>query len=179
MFSIRSMQEFLAANGIVRQREAEVIAELNRIAASAYWRNVFLFAIGYLNKYVPPLEEEVRKICEQLNGCDCTPAQYNLEKISMEGSLLALDILKEGIYKGTAKSEKKYFDLFFQLKDREIVRGIQECSRLAPEKKEYLKKEYILPQLKREPENKTLWYLYGSIGQPREHYEYLRGNSFP
>lgn len=179
MFSIRSMQEFLAANGVVRQREAEVIEELNKIAASAYWRNVFLFAIGYLNKYVPPLEEEVRKICEQLNGCDCTPAQYNLEKISMEGSLLALDILKEGIYKGTAKSEKKYFDLFFQLKDREIVRGIQECSRLAPEKKEYLKKEYILPQLKREPENKTLWYLYGSIGQPEEVYEYLRGNSFP
>lgn len=178
MFSIRSMQEFLAANGIVRQREAEVIAELNRIAASVYWRNVFLFAIGYLNKYVPPLEEEVRKICEQLNGCDCTPAQYNLEKISMEGSLLALDILKEGIYKGTAKSEKKYFDLFFQLKDREIVRGIQECSRLAPEKKEYLKEEYVLPQLKREPENKTLWYLYNSIEQPEEVYKYLRGNSF-
>ncbi|MBS6396153.1 MAG: hypothetical protein KH452_03220 [Clostridiales bacterium] len=161
MFSIRSMQEFLAANGIVRQREQELITELNRIAPSAYWRNVFLFALGYMNKNMKHLEPEVCRICGKLNGEDCTPAQYSLEKISCAGSLLALDILIEGIYKGAVKIEKKYCSLFFQIKNpaEAVMDELREYSRLSAEKKEYLRREYILPQLKTEKENLTLWYL--------------------
>lgn len=174
MFVIRSMQEFLAANGIVRQREAVVIEELNRIASSTYWRNVFLFAAGYLNKNVKPLQAEIYRICENLNGADCTPAQLSLEKISQEGSWLALDILIEGIYKGTAKIEKNYYNLFFRLKDFGIAKGFQECRRLDREKKEYLKQEYILPALEAEPRNQTLWYLYCLLERTENIYRYLR-----
>lgn len=159
MFSIRSMQEFLAANGIVRQREKKVLQELERIAPSAYWRNVFLFAIGYLNKNVQELELEIRRICENLNGAECTPAQCSLEKISCAGSRLALDILVEGIYKGASRTEKAYYDIFFQMKSRVVTEGLKECRRLPKAKKKYFSTEYILPQLETEKENLTLWYM--------------------
>lgn len=174
MFSIRSMQEFLAASGIVSQRESQMLEELNRIAPSIYWRNVFLFAIGYLNKNVPELEEEVRKICERLNGSECTPARYNMEKVSLAGSRLALDILLEGIYKGASKVEKSYCDLFFQMKDRAVTGCLKECARLPREKREYLKTEYVLPEMKSEPGNLTLWYLLTILERPEQVLELLK-----
>lgn len=157
MFTIRSMQEFLAANKIVR--EPEVIDELRSIAPTAYWRNVFLFAAGYLQKNMKARNRDIQDICKDLNGQDCTPGQYSLEKIAKAGSWLALDILLEGIYKGAQKTEKIYYDLFFEVKDQASVMKIGECSRLAPEKKAFLREEYIIPQLQREPENRVLWHL--------------------
>lgn len=157
MFSIRSMQEFLAANEIVR--ELKVIENLRMIAPSAYWRNVFLFAAGYLQKNVKSGNRDIQDICEELNGKDCTPGQYSMEKIAKAGSWLALDILLEGIYKGAQKVEKVYYDIFFEVKDQASVEKLSECSRLPAEKKDFLRNNYIIPQIQKEPENRVLWHL--------------------
>lgn len=157
MFTIRSMQEFLAANKIVR--EANVVEELKLIAPFSYWRNVFLFAAGYLQKNMKSRNRDIQDICEKLNGKVCTPGQYSLEKIAKAGSWLALDILLEGIYKGAKVVEKVYYDIFFEIKDQASVEKISECSRLASEKKEFLREEYIIPQIQKEPKNRVLWHL--------------------
>lgn len=157
MFSIRSMQEFLAANKIVR--EPGVVEELRMIAPSSYWRNVFLFAAGYLQKNMKARNRDIQDICEELNGKDCTPGQYSLEKIAKTGSWLALDVLLEGIYKGKQKIEKIYYDLFFEVKDQASVEKLDECSRLPSEKRDFLRENYIIPQLSKEPENRVLWHL--------------------
>lgn len=179
MFSIRSMQEFLAANEIVRQREKDLLEELNRIAPSAYWRNVFLFALGYMNKNKPYLEADVWQICERLNGSDCTPAQYSLEKISYTGSWIALDILIEGIYKGAVRTEKSYFNLFFQIRNQVVTEQIREYGRLPKDKKERMRDEFILPQLQREKENLTLWYLLSMSEEMEQVLKYLEGMELP
>lgn len=175
MFSIRSMQEFLAASEIVSMRESCMLEELNRIAPSTYWRNVFLFAIGYLNKNVPVLETEVRQICSRLNGSECTLSEYSLEKVSCTGSWLALDILIEGIYKGRPRTENGYYDIFFAVKERAVTDWLQECKRLPEEKREYLKDQYVLPALKKERKNKTLWYLVTLLEEPEKVLGLLKG----
>lgn len=158
MFTIRSMQEFLAANEMVR--EPDVIDQLRMIAPFAYWRNVFLFAAGYLQKHMKSSCRDIQDICEELNGKDCTPGEYSLEKIAKAGSWLALDILLEGIYKGTQKTEKIYYDIFFEVKDQASVERLGEFNRLAADKKEVFRERYILPQLQKEPENRVLWHLF-------------------
>lgn len=178
MFSIRSMQEFLAASEIVSWREKRALEEVDRIASNIYWRNVFLFAVGYLNKSTPDTEADIRKICERLNGAECTPARYNMEKIAYAGSRLALDILLEGIYKGRTKVEKAFYDLFFQLKDRPLTDCLSECMRLPEEKRTYLKTEYILPALQEEGKNLTLWYLMAVLSTPDEIMDLLRNLDF-
>lgn len=65
----------------------------------------------------------------------------------------------EGIYKGAKVVEKVYYDIFFEIKDQASVEKISECSRLASEKKEFLREEYIIPQIQKEPKNRVLWHL--------------------
>lgn len=159
MFSIRSMQEFLAANEIVRRRDEALLKNLEQIAPGAYWRNVFLFTLGYINKNKAYLKADIWQLCERLNGMDCAPTEYSLEKISHAGSWLALDILIEGIYKGDVKTEKSYYNLFFQVREQVVMEQMREYGRLPKDKKEFMRDAFILPQLQSEKENLTLWYL--------------------
>ena len=102
---------------------------------------------------------DIQDICEELNGKDCTPGEYSLEKIAKAGSWLALDILLEGIYKGAQKTEKIYYDIFFEVKDQASVERLGEFNRLAADKKEVFRESYIIPQLQKEPKNRVLWHL--------------------
>jgi hypothetical protein len=48
-FNIRSLQEYFAANHYVRNQPDEIIRKrLEYMCKSAYWRNTFLFALGYI-----------------------------------------------------------------------------------------------------------------------------------
>ncbi|MED0670396.1 hypothetical protein P4S95_09215 [Aneurinibacillus aneurinilyticus] len=108
-FTIRSTQEYFAANYLMHnQRDEEIPNNLKKISQSIYWRNTFLFAIGYLNQYKDYLIDVVESICSELNGSSEDFNSQNGKTISKIGSWLALDILNEGVFRGKPKFENKF-----------------------------------------------------------------------
>lgn len=106
-FSIRTLQEFFAGTYLVKNSDAEAIKNIRRLAYKLYWRNTFLFALGYIELEKRYLESEIGKLCEEMNGIDnLTKTDYTSENICLYGAWLAIDILAEDIFKG--KLQYKY-----------------------------------------------------------------------
>ncbi|WP_339158190.1 hypothetical protein MKX50_01320 [Paenibacillus sp. FSL W8-0186] len=115
-FSIRSMQEYFAANYYLHNQPDEIIPNKIRIIAkNIYWRNTFLFAMGYLAKYKSYLIDVVFSICGELNGNNQDYAAITTEKITKIGSWLALDLLCEGVFRSRQKQENKFCNLLEEL----------------------------------------------------------------
>ncbi len=110
-FQIRSVQEFFAGTCLVKGKsDGEVMENIRRIAYSAYWRNVFLFALGYMERERKSLEPWVGALCEQMNGKEnFLQEDYTPENLCLFGSWLALDILTEDLFRG--KQQEKYIVL--------------------------------------------------------------------
>lgn len=106
-FSIRSLQEYFAGTYFAKNSDVEASQNIRKIAYKLYWRNTFLFALGYIELHKKYLEGDIGKLCEEMNGIDnLTKAEYTSENICLYGSWLAIDILSEDIFKG--KSQDKY-----------------------------------------------------------------------
>ncbi|EOS37731.1 hypothetical protein C808_03711 [Lachnospiraceae bacterium M18-1] len=106
-FTIRTLQEYFAGTYFVKNSDSEAIQNIRKIAYKLYWRNTFLFALGYIELHKEYLEGNIGKLCEEMNGIDnLTKADYTSENICLYGSWLAIDILAEDIFKG--KSQDKY-----------------------------------------------------------------------
>ena len=107
-FSIRSMQEFFAGTCLVKKvGDKEVMKNIRAIAYKSYWRNVLLFALGYIELEKKYLEPEIGALCYEMNGRDnLVKAEYTIDNVCLFGSWLALDILAEDIFKG--KNQNKY-----------------------------------------------------------------------
>lgn len=115
-FNIRSIQEYFAANYYMQHQPDDVIRErLNYICMSSYWRNTFLFILGYIYKHKNYLIDTVESICLELNGSTDEPNNPSASAISKLGSWLALDILIEEIFRGNPKFENKFARLLEDL----------------------------------------------------------------
>ena len=91
-FEIRSLQEYMAAEGLTDGEDAYVYDRLRSIAASPHWRNVYLFAAGKCfteRRYMRPV---IEAICNELND---DPDDASLRYL-LVGSELALDLLEDG-----------------------------------------------------------------------------------
>ena len=83
---------------------------VRRIVYSSYWRNVLLFALGYIELERKSLEPDIGLLCEEMNGKDnIMPEDYTSENLCLFGSWLAIDILVENIFRG--KQQEKYIAL--------------------------------------------------------------------
>lgn len=91
-FEIRSLQEFMAADHLFKFGDETAARHLGRIAPIAYWRNVFLFAAGRVFAERRNLREHLLGILAHLNEDASQPTA----KLSLAGSILALDILEDG-----------------------------------------------------------------------------------
>lgn len=91
-FEIRSLQEFMAAEGLMDGTDNEVQDRLREIAPIINWRNVFLFAAGKCFAERQYLRNTVQAICVQLND---DPAD-GVAQATLAGSQLALDLLEDG-----------------------------------------------------------------------------------
>ena len=90
-FEIRSLQEFMAAEGLMDGSDQDVRNRLREIAPISNWRNVFLFAAGKCLVEREHLLDTIHTICAELNDApDDTVAQT-----TMAGSQLALDLLED------------------------------------------------------------------------------------
>lgn len=91
-FEIRSLQEFMAAEGLMDGADSVVQARLRKIAGVTNWRNVFLFAAGKCFSKVRHLRDTIGQICAELN--DDVSNEINI--VTKAGSVLALDLLEDG-----------------------------------------------------------------------------------
>ena len=91
-FEIRSLQEFMAAEGITDGSDAMIQDRLRAIAATSHWRNVFLFAAGKCFSERRHLRDTIQALCAELNE---NPDMESFRVLHV-GSELALDLLEDG-----------------------------------------------------------------------------------
>jgi hypothetical protein len=91
-FEIRSLQEFMAAEGLMDGRDEIVQERLKEVAPSTNWRNVFLFAAGKCFTDRRHLRDTIESICLDLNDDPDNPEYRQLGV----GSMLALELLEDG-----------------------------------------------------------------------------------
>ena len=110
-FSIRSMQEFFAGTYLVKKVDDETtMKNIRVIAHKSYWRNVLLFALGYIELEKNYLEPKIGILCDEMNGRNnLVQAEHTVDNVCLFGSWLALDILAEDIFKGTRQN--KYIEI--------------------------------------------------------------------
>jgi hypothetical protein len=99
-FEIRSLQEFMAAEALLDGNDATVATRLRRIAPLPTWRNVFLFAAGRCFSDLQHLRDTIHTICVELNDV----SGDLLAKAALPGSVLAIDLLADGV----ANRQRKY-----------------------------------------------------------------------
>ena len=109
-FTLRSMQEFFAAE-MLNSIDASKLSEiLEAIGASAYWRNVFLFVAGYYAADFLRYKHINKIIVDTCAYCNAeaqhAPLDSDLCKTGLPGSWLALDLLCEDIFRNNELLER-------------------------------------------------------------------------
>lgn len=94
-FEIRSLQEFFAAEKLVNASDSAVSKSLEVIARSAYWSNVFHFAVGciYFDTAKRHLRSEVSQMLMNMN-LGYSSDQF-ADKVLLSGSRVATSILAQ------------------------------------------------------------------------------------
>jgi hypothetical protein len=106
-FEIRSLQEFMAAEGLMQGGDHAVRERLRSIAPLVNWRPVFLFAAGKCYVDRKHLRDTIHSICADLNE-----SQSGVElSIAHAGSQLAVDLLEDG----SARSQPKHYQSLARL----------------------------------------------------------------
>ena len=108
-FSIRSMQEFLAAVHIVKTTEDERLRGLLKdLAVSSYWKNTFIFLVECIAKMKSYyLDTLIDTVLGELNGSDIPIEQTNGVKSIHYGSQVAFMLLSNNIFKNKPRYENK------------------------------------------------------------------------
>lgn len=108
-FAIRSTQEYFSAMYNVHNRsDKDVVNNIKTISESIYWRNVFIFMIGYIAKNKGYLLDSLDSYLGELNGSAIEIKDVSLSKCSRYGALLSLEILSESILSNWPKQENKF-----------------------------------------------------------------------
>ena len=90
-FEIRSLQEFMAAEGLMAGSDIDIRNRLRGIAPNANWRNVLLFAVGKISAERDHLLDAIYAICMELNEDE----EDKVARTILAGSQLALDLLED------------------------------------------------------------------------------------
>jgi hypothetical protein len=106
-FEIRSLQEYVAAEALSEGGDELVQDRLAAIAPVVSWRNVFLLAAGKCFAVRQHLRDSVHTVCAALNDSP----DDRLSRITLAGSELALDLLRDG----PARRQPKYGRLLARL----------------------------------------------------------------
>ncbi len=105
-FEIRSLQEFMAAEGLMEGLDIEVRDRLSAVAISPSWRNVFLFAAGKCFADRRALRDTIHSLCAEMNE-----SSDDAIRVLRIGSRLACDVLEEG----TVRQQPRYEQMFARL----------------------------------------------------------------
>jgi hypothetical protein len=94
-FEIRSLQEFWAAQGIMKEPEALISNSLRKISSSSHWRNTLLFAFGHIFSKREHLRDTVISLVVELNSHSVRHGE--VKKAILAGSRLATSVLSDGM----------------------------------------------------------------------------------
>ncbi len=94
-FEIRSLQEFWAADALLKCGEGEIPDRLRAMSLNAHWRNVLLFAMGNIFVNRRTLRDSVQALVSELNTHSME--FRNLQRRTLIGSRLAVEILHDGM----------------------------------------------------------------------------------
>jgi len=138
-FDVRSLQEYMAAMAITNADSGDIVKRLKMVAASQYWRNTLLFAIGrfFSDSHFRKSRDNIRILCDDLNREG--KIEYQFIKL---GSLIALEILESGTLGNTPSfvrnlsaialelldiypSEKNYSKRLAQIYDEKLSREFE------------------------------------------------------
>jgi hypothetical protein len=143
-FSIRAMQEFLAACYLVSNKSDDEIRNTTKLlAASAYWRNAFYFFVEYLLKdgrdYL--VDYLIDTVCNGFNiknsFCETSGS------IIFYGSQLAFDLFSNNVFRGNSQYDDKLCELMkkiFDLTTKNIGKLIVDKM----EESEYVREKILL-----------------------------------
>jgi hypothetical protein len=112
-FEIRSLQEYMAAEGLMAGSDIDVRNRLREIAPSANWRNVFLFAAGKCAAEREDLLDTIYAICLNLND----DPDDEVAQRTLAGSQLALDLLEDTPIKQQPKTARSLARIAIRLLD--------------------------------------------------------------
>ena len=113
-FEVRSLQEFMAAESLMAAKDEVVEGRLGEIAPIANWRNVFLFGAGKCFEDRQHLRNAILGICSTLNegGGD------KIAAIRLSGSILAMDLLDDGLSMHQPKYAQSLARFAFRVLDK-------------------------------------------------------------
>ena len=113
-FSIRSMQEFLAAVYIVKTVDDVKLGTLLKdLAQSSYWKNTFIFLVECIAKdKTYYLDHLIDTTLSELNGSELSLNQTNATASVYYGSQVAVTLLSNNIFKNKPKYENKLCKYF-------------------------------------------------------------------
>ena len=108
-FSIRSMQEFLAAVYMVKTfSDSDLKIIIKELAKSSYWKNTFNFLVECISKEKTYyLDHIIDTVLSELNGNDIPIGDTNATKSVCYGSQVAFSLLTNNIFKNKPKYENK------------------------------------------------------------------------
>lgn len=107
-FSIRALQEYFASLYYFNCREKIFPDRIRQLSRSSYWRNVFLFGMGFIYNEQDYMLDHLYALCSELNGGEQDANINSIERVSKIGSWLALDILVDGVFRNTRRYENKF-----------------------------------------------------------------------
>lgn len=123
-FEIRSLQEFMAGEALLFRPEVEVPDILRSIATSSYWRNTLLFAIGKIFAERESLRGSIIALCVDLN------LDRPAHRASRPGSLLALDIISDGVCRTQPAYTRPLAKCSLELLDGAPINAVDELAEL-------------------------------------------------
>lgn len=148
-FEIRSLQEYMAAECLMRWDDETKRKNLRAIIFASHWRNVFLFAAGKCFHKEQHLRADIVQFCNELNEGDISnnPKTGNLEKLTLSGSLLALEILEDGAIENQPNYMRAFLRLALRLLELPHSGFVNRLAELYDTKYSEIYKEEIHSQL--------------------------------
>ena len=110
-FDVRSLQEYMAAQAIVRDQAADIAGALRTIAWSAHWRNTWLLAAGNVFYAQGRQRHNLLTMLGELQSED----QFSL--LLKPGSMLAADLLDDDVAAAQPKFRRLLVSMTLQLLD--------------------------------------------------------------
>jgi hypothetical protein len=175
-FEVRSLQEFMAAEGLMQGSEEDVRPRLHKLSSISHWRNVFLFAAGKCFSERLHLRDTIHTICSQLNE-----DENNAVRKVLTGSQLAIDLLEDG----PAKKQPKYASILFRIALRILESPptdyqIKLASLFTPEFEELFTQELTKRlSVKTHPEQLGAWNMLGQLSRKNAFARKLRDLYWP
>jgi hypothetical protein len=108
-FDVRSLQEYMAAQAIVRDQAADIASVLRTIAWSAHWRNTWLLAAGNVFHAQGRQRHSLITLLGELQSED------QLSMLLKPGSLMAADLLDDDVAAAQPKFRRLLVTLALQL----------------------------------------------------------------